>query len=84
MSLRVIDHHKQNDNVHFYIFENGDGTKYTLHLTYAAYGGIYVICNESTLWRFHSDPNELKHLSGDYNEYTKIAILQLANYAGWV
>lgn len=68
----------------FYIFENGDGTKYTIHIMPAEYGGLYVICNESSLWRFHSKPNELKHLCGNNNEYTKKAILQLADLKGWV
>tara|TARA_B100000963_G_C22100334_1_gene440437 strand:- start:180 stop:434 length:255 start_codon:yes stop_codon:yes gene_type:complete len=78
-----IQYYHQDDNFHFYVFENGDGTKYTLHLTQAYYGGIYVICNESSVWRFHNNPNELKHLCGDNNKYTELAILQLANYAGW-
>ena len=69
---------------HFYVFENGDGTKYTLHVMPAEYGGLYVICNESSLWRFHSNPNELKHLSGNNNEFTKIAILEVAKLKGWV
>jgi len=69
----------------FYVFSNGDGTKYTLHVMPAEYGGLYVICNESSLWRFHSKRgNELKHLCGNNNEYTKIAILQLADLKGWV
>ncbi len=82
MTLKIQYHHK-NDNFYFYVFENGDGTKYTLHLTYAIYGGIYVMCNESSLWRFHNNPNELKHLCGNNNEYTKKAILELANFEGW-
>jgi len=72
------------DEIKCYVFENGDGTKYTIHVMPAEYGGLYVICNESSLWRFHSNPNELKHLCGNNNEYTKIAILQLADLKGWV
>ncbi len=76
--------HIQNSFNSFYVFENGDGTKYTLHVINAYYGGLYVICNESSLWRFHSNPNELKHLCGTNNQYTKKAILQLAELKGWV
>ena len=82
-----FDFIKRNPNIDatsFYVFENGDGTKYTLHVMAAEYGGLYVICNESSLWRFHSNPNELKHLCGNNNEYTKKAILQLADLKEWV
>tara|TARA_B100000963_G_scaffold281489_1_gene250001 strand:- start:3189 stop:3443 length:255 start_codon:yes stop_codon:yes gene_type:complete len=81
MTLNIQYYHQDN-NMHFYVFENGDGTKYTLHLTYAYYGGIYVICNESSVWRFHNDPDALEHLCGDFNEYTERAILQLADFVG--
>ena len=80
----MIKFYEINLDNNFYVFENGDGTKYTIHVMQAEYGGLYVICNESSLWRFHSNPNELKHLCGNNNEYTKKAILQLAQIKGWV
>lgn len=78
--IEIIKQLKLGEN---YIYENGDGSRYTLHLLNAHYGGIYVLCNESSLWRFHSNPNELKHLCGDNNKYTKKAILEVANLRGW-
>jgi len=54
-------------------FEPGDGTRYTLHLVVATYGGTYVICNETSLWRYHRG-KDLKFLCGNDNPYTKIAI----------
>ena len=81
MRIEVIE--QLNSIPENYIYENGDGTRYTLHLVRAIYGGIYVLCNESSLWRFHSNPNELKHLSGTFNIYTKKAILEVADLRGW-
>jgi len=54
-------------------FEPGDGTRYTLHLTVAEYGGTYVICNETSLWRYHRG-DQLKFLCGNDNEFTYRAI----------
>jgi len=60
----------------YYSFENGDGTRYSVHLTNAQHGGIYIICNESSLWRWH-DETDIKFLCGKNNEYTRRAILQI-------
>lgn len=65
-----------------YTFENGDGTRYHLTLCPHQYGGIYVICNDSSLWLF-LNYNELRHLAGNKNQYTKKAILQLARVKRW-
>lgn len=54
-------------------FQPGDGTRYTLHLVVATYGGTYVICNETSVWRYHRG-DDLKFLCGNDNPYTKIAI----------
>ena len=62
-----------------YIFENGDGTKYTVQVTPALYGGINVICNESSLWRWHGE-NDIKFLCGDNNKWTEKALIQIMNY----
>lgn len=62
-----------------YIFENGDGTKYTVQVTPALYGGINVICNESSLWRWHGE-NDIKFLCGNNNKWTKRALIQIMNY----
>jgi len=66
-----------------YIYENGHGSLYNLHLVKAMYGGIYVLCNESSMWRFHPHSNELKHLCGDNNPYTRLAILEVAELRAW-
>lgn len=65
-----------------YTFENGDGTRYHLTLCPHQYGGIYVICNDSSLWLFF-DNYELRHLCGNQNPFTKKAILQLAFAKKW-
>jgi len=57
----------------FHEFCPGDGTRYTLHLTDAEYGGVYVICNETSLWRYHRG-DMLKPLCGNDNAWTKKAI----------
>ena len=62
-----------------YRFQNGDGTAYTVHIMPAMHGGIYVICNESSLWRWHDD-DDIKFLCGNKNEYTRKAILQIMQY----
>lgn len=54
-------------------FQPGDGTRYTLHLIVATYGGTYVICNETSLWRYHRG-DQLKFLCGNDNEFTYRAI----------
>jgi len=81
MKIEIIDQLKPIGE--HYIYENGDGSRYTLHLVRAMYGGVYVLCNESSLWRFHSNPNELKHLCGDNNPYTRLAILEVAELRSW-
>jgi len=56
-----------------YEFEPGDGTYYTIHLMEAKYGGIYVIVNESSTWRYH-EGDCLKFLCGNNNEWTQRAV----------
>lgn len=62
-----------------YRFMNGDGTAYTVHMMPAMHGGIYVICNESSLWRWHGD-NDVKFLCGDDNKWTRKAVLQIMEF----
>ena len=62
-----------------YTFENGDGTKYHVHVMPAQYGGLYVIVNENSLWRWHGE-GDLKFLCGNNNEYTKIAAIQIMQH----
>lgn len=62
-----------NSNV---VFENGDGTRYTCHFMPARHGGVYVIVNESSCWRYHGN-GDIKFLCGINNDFTRIAILQL-------
>ncbi len=47
--------------------------RYDLVCTRSPYGGLLVICNESSLWRYHKG-DVLKFLGGVYNEWTKRAI----------
>mgnify|MGYP000005012033 CR=1 FL=1 len=61
-------------------FEPGDGTRYHLVCVSSPHGGLLVICNESTTWRYHRG-DYLKFLCGIYNLYTKQAIWNhLENY----
>jgi len=69
----------------FYCFENGDGSCYSVHLCDHNYGGILVMCNDSSMWLYYSakysggrtGEHEIKHLCGDDNKYTKKAMLQI-------
>jgi len=57
----------------YYEFQPGDGTRYSIHLTPAQHGGIYVIVNESSTWRYHSG-DTLKFLCGNNNKWTQTAV----------
>lgn len=63
-------------------FENGDGTRYTCHFMPAKHGGVYVICNENSLWRYHGG-NDLKFLCGNDNDWTRFAICQIILVRGF-
>jgi len=65
----------------FYVFQMNpsDGTKYTVHVTPAQYGGLYVIVNENSLWRWHGE-GDVKFLCGNDNRYTKKAVIQIMTY----
>ena len=54
-------------------FQPGDGTRYNLVCVSAPHGGLLVICNESSCWRYHRG-DVLKFLCGNNNEWTKRAI----------
>ena len=54
-------------------FQPGDGTRYNLVTVDDPHGGLLVICNSSSLWRYHRG-DQLKFLCGNNNEYTKKAI----------
>tara|TARA_R110002012_G_scaffold259224_1_gene440557 strand:- start:1016 stop:1294 length:279 start_codon:yes stop_codon:yes gene_type:complete len=73
----TLDENDTWQNSH-YVFEltPSDGTKYTVQVTPALYGGLNVICNESSLWRWHGE-GDLKFLCGDDNEYTCRAIVRI-------
>lgn len=65
----------------YYRFENGDGTQYTVHLAPCEHGGIYMICNDSSLWMgFDNLDYEIKFLCGINNEYTKRAMAQILKF----
>ena len=71
-------------NSHYVFLMNpSDGTKYTVQVTPALHGGLNVICNESTLWRWHGvkmGAGNLKFLCGEYNPYTEKAINKIMRY----
>jgi hypothetical protein len=56
-----------------YDFQPGDGTRYNLVTVDDPHGGLLVICNNSSLWRYHQG-DILKFLCGNENEYTRRAI----------
>lgn len=65
-----------------YVFQNGDGSRYTVHLMHHCYGGTLVAVNDSSLWLAFDDVSrtpavEVKFLCGNENEYTKRAIEQI-------
>lgn len=66
----------------YYVFENGDGTRYTIHICKCENGGLYVICNDDSLWLYFGNV-DLKFLCGNNNEYTEKAILQCLILKGW-
>lgn len=57
----------------YYDFQPGDGTRYILHLMPSEHGGIFVICHEHSLWRYHRG-DTLKFLCGRENDFTRRAI----------
>lgn len=63
----------------WYRFQNGDGTAYSVHLMPAQHGGIYIICNESSLWRWHGH-DDIKFLCGNNNKFTRKAMLQIMKF----
>tara|TARA_R110000824_G_scaffold340763_1_gene527274 strand:+ start:138 stop:443 length:306 start_codon:yes stop_codon:yes gene_type:complete len=65
----------------FYVFEMSpsDGTKYTIHVSPANYGGLYVIVNESSVWRWHGY-DDVKFLCGNNNKHTEKAVIRIMNY----
>jgi len=56
-----------------YDFQPGDGTRYNLVTVDDPHGGVLVICNNSSLWRYYQG-DYLKFLCGNENEYTRRAI----------
>ena len=61
---------------HHFDFQPGDGTRYDLVCVESPYGGLLVIANESSCWRYHPG-DRLKFLCGNFNEYTHDAIWNL-------
>ena len=60
-------------------FQPGDGTRYSIKVTDDPYGGLYVICNNSSLWRYFpidegNSESEIKFLIGKNNDWTRKAI----------
>jgi|TARA_R110000823_G_C15619765_1_gene467444 hypothetical protein len=77
MRINISDEYQNS----FYVFEMNpsDGTKYTVHVMPAEYGGLYVIVNEKSLWRWHGE-DDAKFLCGNNNKYTKKAVIQIMNH----
>ena len=68
-------------------FQPADGTRYHLTMVPEEHGGIMVVCNKSSCWRYYPLNNELKFLFGDNNDWTRKAIREYMNYwqcnLGW-
>jgi hypothetical protein len=77
VSVRFNVHQEYQNS--FYRFENDDGTHYTVQTVPAEYGGIYVIVNENSLWRWHGNM-DVKFLCGNDNDYTRRAVMQIMTY----
>ena len=56
-----------------YTFENGDGTRYTMHLMPHVHGGTIVCVNDMSMWLAFSN-GDVKFLCGTNNKYTKRAV----------
>tara|TARA_S200002703_G_C3799752_1_gene247081 strand:+ start:1157 stop:1438 length:282 start_codon:yes stop_codon:yes gene_type:complete len=68
----------------YFEFENGDGTRYMVHITPCEHGGHYVIegnVKNNSLWIWFEGETkedcEIRHLAGNDNEYTRRAVLQV-------
>ena len=68
----------------YYEFENGDGTRYMVHIMPCEHGGLYVIegnYTNNSLWMWFEGETkadcEIRHLAGVENEFTKKAILDV-------
>lgn len=68
----------------YYEFENGDGSRYMVHIMPCEHGGLYVIegnVKGNSLWIWFEGETksdcEIRHLAGSENEYTKKAILDV-------
>ena len=59
-----------------YTFQNGDGTRYTMHLMTHVHGGIIVCVNDSSMWLAFEN-GDVKYQCGNQNTYTKQAIKAL-------
>lgn len=66
-----------------YTFENGDGTRYTMHLMPHVHGGTIVCVNDSSMWLAFDDEGpicEVKFLCGNNNKYTKKAVEDIMSH----
>lgn len=71
-------------------FQPGDGTRYHLTLVPEEHGGIMVVCNHTSCWRYYrsfprASNSELKFMFGDNNDWTRKAILEYMDlkWKGW-
>jgi|TARA_R110001632_G_scaffold228260_1_gene363317 hypothetical protein len=68
-------------------FQPGDGTRYHLTLVPEEHGGIMVVCNNSSCWRYYTKNDELKFMFGNDNDWTRKAIQDYMIYwnkcLGW-
>ena len=78
---------ERNTNPEYVVFENGDGTCYTMQFSLNPYGGVNVIVNNDSCWLLFPDmtggEDEVKFLFGTPNSWTKKAILQIADIWEW-
>ena len=74
--VKVLDI-KEGYNAHA-VFENGDGTCYSMIVTPDPYGGYIFVVNNDSVYRYYEDNFETKHLCGTANIYTEYAVKQIA------
>jgi hypothetical protein len=62
----------------FTVFENGDGTCYSIIVVEDPYGGYNFYVNNESAYRVYENDFEVKFLFGKNNKFTKLAVSQIA------
>lgn len=79
MSLKIkrLDLHEGYNG--FVVFENGDGTCYSIVITPDPYGGYICIINNTHVYRIYADSYETKFLCGKKCKYAEKALQQIGS-----